>query len=177
MTAGPPAHLRPSGYGGQPSRASWLANRSSLACLVSEGWSGRRGSNPRPTAWKAVTLPLSYSRLRAHALSVRASAGTPAIVISASHPTWLASRNPPSAFALCALADKPRWLANRPSRLPRFGRHAEARPGWLANRSPPPAFALCASADKPRWLANQSSLAIDASEGWWRGKDSNLRSR
>src|SRR5262249_16622094 len=25
--------------------------------------SGRRGSNPRPTAWKAVTLPLSYSRL------------------------------------------------------------------------------------------------------------------
>ena len=27
------------------------------------GWSGRRGSNPRPTAWKAVTLPLSYSRL------------------------------------------------------------------------------------------------------------------
>ncbi len=32
---------------------------------VGEGWSGRRGSNPRPTAWKAVTLPLSYSRLRA----------------------------------------------------------------------------------------------------------------
>ena len=27
-------------------------------------WSGRRGSNPRPTAWKAVTLPLSYSRSR-----------------------------------------------------------------------------------------------------------------
>ena len=26
-------------------------------------WSGRRGSNPRPTAWKAVTLPLSYSRV------------------------------------------------------------------------------------------------------------------
>ena len=27
-----------------------------------ESWSGRRDSNPRPTAWKAVTLPLSYSR-------------------------------------------------------------------------------------------------------------------
>ncbi len=27
-----------------------------------QNWSGRRGSNPRPTAWKAVTLPLSYSR-------------------------------------------------------------------------------------------------------------------
>ena len=26
-------------------------------------WSGRRESNPRPTAWKAVTLPLSYSRI------------------------------------------------------------------------------------------------------------------
>ena len=28
-------------------------------------WSGRRDSNPRPTAWKAVTLPLSYSRIQA----------------------------------------------------------------------------------------------------------------
>ena len=36
----------------------------SEARAASEGWSGRRGSNPRPTAWKAVTLPLSYSRLR-----------------------------------------------------------------------------------------------------------------
>jgi hypothetical protein len=26
------------------------------------GWSGRRESNSQPTAWKAVTLPLSYSR-------------------------------------------------------------------------------------------------------------------
>ena len=25
-------------------------------------WSGRRGSNPQPTAWEAATLPLSYSR-------------------------------------------------------------------------------------------------------------------
>ena len=46
----------------------WLANRSSRACRANEGWSGRRGSNPRPTAWKAVTLPLSYSRLRARQL-------------------------------------------------------------------------------------------------------------
>jgi hypothetical protein len=27
-----------------------------------DAWSGRRESDPRPTAWKAVTLPLSYSR-------------------------------------------------------------------------------------------------------------------
>src|SRR5208282_1297340 len=37
-------------------------------------WSGRRESNPRPTAWKAVTLPLSYSR---HALSCQLSAVSP----------------------------------------------------------------------------------------------------
>ena len=41
-------------------------SRRSTAKPASGGWSGRRGSNPRPTAWKAVTLPLSYSRLRAH---------------------------------------------------------------------------------------------------------------
>ena len=28
----------------------------------SHDWSGRRDSNPRPIAWKAMTLPLSYSR-------------------------------------------------------------------------------------------------------------------
>ncbi len=26
-------------------------------------WSGKRGSNPRPSAWEADTLPLSYSRI------------------------------------------------------------------------------------------------------------------
>ena len=30
--------------------------------LAGEFWSGRRGSNPQPTAWEAATLPLSYSR-------------------------------------------------------------------------------------------------------------------
>ena len=39
-----------------------------------EGWSGRRGSNPRPTAWKAVTLPLSYSRLRSRSTPPRTTA-------------------------------------------------------------------------------------------------------
>ena len=33
-----------------------------FSLCLSSIWSGRRGSNPRPTAWKAVTLPLSYSR-------------------------------------------------------------------------------------------------------------------
>jgi hypothetical protein len=38
--------------------------RDARRSVASEDWSGRRGSNPRPTAWKAVTLPLSYSRPR-----------------------------------------------------------------------------------------------------------------
>src|SRR5581483_5815881 len=38
-------------------------------------WSGRRGSNPRPTAWEAVTLPLSYSRSRVDASSIAQGAG------------------------------------------------------------------------------------------------------
>ena len=46
-----------------------LPCRSRCPNAAGEGWSGRRGSNPRPTAWKAVTLPLSYSRLRARWLS------------------------------------------------------------------------------------------------------------
>src|SRR6185295_1357155 len=37
-------------------------DKARMAKPSGKGWSGRRGSNPRPTAWKAVTLPLSYSR-------------------------------------------------------------------------------------------------------------------
>src|SRR6185369_16920260 len=48
----------------------------SVALDASKGWSGRRGSNPRPTAWKAVTLPLSYSRLRAHWLACQGALDT-----------------------------------------------------------------------------------------------------
>ena len=50
------------------------AGRNKPPPCSSEGWSGRRGSNPRPTAWKAVTLPLSYSRLRARVASLASSA-------------------------------------------------------------------------------------------------------
>jgi hypothetical protein len=61
------SRLRPtSRLASRNSMPQWPAIRSSPAVHASEGWSGRRGSNPRPTAWKAVTLPLSYSRLRAH---------------------------------------------------------------------------------------------------------------
>jgi hypothetical protein len=36
--------------------------QNSVSCKLLKGWSGRRESNSQPTAWKAVTLPLSYSR-------------------------------------------------------------------------------------------------------------------
>ena len=77
------SRVRPfiSGYG----RYSHLVTRSTSVAghakpraqrAFGGGWSGRRGSNPRPTAWKAVTLPLSYSRLRASPLHLLgASAG------------------------------------------------------------------------------------------------------
>ena len=66
-------------------------------------WSGRRGSNPRPTAWKAVTLPLSYSRLRSLPLarSLAAPAGKPAFA----QPLSLYLRRRPSP-----------WPASRSSR-------------------------------------------------------------
>ena len=50
---------------GHVSTARWTLWTVSLAERkpVPKNWSGRRGSNPRPTAWEAVTLPLSYSRL------------------------------------------------------------------------------------------------------------------
>ncbi len=81
-----------------------------------KSWSGRRGSNPRPTAWKAVTLPLSYSRLRSAPLarlrgrSVRASP-----LASLRHATYPSRRVPaavsPAPFPArhCSLA----WPASR----------------------------------------------------------------
>src|SRR5262245_187973 len=89
---------------------------SSRSRRTSGGWSGRRGSNPRPTAWKAVTLPLSYSRLRAVRLAPaelpRGSAGKPA--------------DPSSCFVLTVI--RTRWLASRSSRFaPCFARDARER--------------------------------------------------
>src|SRR6266545_6912279 len=37
------------------------------------GWSGKRDSNPRPPAWKAGALPLSYSRLPSRRAFARAN--------------------------------------------------------------------------------------------------------
>jgi hypothetical protein len=63
---------------------------------ASEGWSGRRGSNPRPTAWKAVTLPLSYSRLRVSRTLFRSSLRRvhPPLSLSLSKPTFSTTSSP-----------------------------------------------------------------------------------
>ena len=51
------------GSEGGPRSHSLLINNQTL-CQLSylRLWSGRRGSNPSPSAWKAVALPLSYAR-------------------------------------------------------------------------------------------------------------------
>ena len=113
-----PVLLRASRFGGQP---SWLASRSSRQ--ASEGWSGRRGSNPRPTAWKAVTLPLSYSRLRA-ALPRSTSRRFGG---QARCPKCPSSIFPVARVHVClAEVRSPRWLAIRSSR-PQS--HARAKDG------------------------------------------------
>jgi hypothetical protein len=105
---------------------------------ASEGWSGRRGSNPRPTAWKAVTLPLSYSRLRPR---------TPYASLGLRRASPLPSSHP-QRFARTAAASPPSPETHSPGR--------DNDPGLPA-------------------VARGKSLPA-ASEGWWAGEDSNLRS-
>jgi hypothetical protein len=45
-----------------PNGMQWYAERLGALRKPLKSWSGRRESDPQPTAWKAVTLPLSYSR-------------------------------------------------------------------------------------------------------------------
>jgi hypothetical protein len=78
----PPSRLRR--YGETSRRSSPSASGG--------GWSGRRGSNPRPTAWKAVTLPLSYSRpstrfARSGQASARLPSSSTALVLRSLPPT------------------------------------------------------------------------------------------
>ena len=124
-----------------PSAAGWAVSNPPLHLLADkiaprpntwtifeagENWSGRRGSNPRPTAWKAVTLPLSYSRLRVLRRLLHCSAPL--------------RRRSPTAF------------------LPR-----DALATVTASYKHPMLTVL---------IALKSRMEI-----WWRGEDSNLRSR
>ena len=105
-----------------------------LAVDELEGWSGRRGSNPRPTAWKAVTLPLSYSRLRS--------------LLPAGPPSLLELRG---GMRQHSFAQPLRGTSRRHSRSPRT-RHPAGRVrrsrvvviSGLASRSPPSRGALWA---------------------------------
>ncbi len=82
VAAAPPeprARGTPDATGGRAGAtgAPEAARPRSAARRRAKSWSGRRGSNPRPTAWKAVTLPLSYSRLRGLPPGVRDVARRP----------------------------------------------------------------------------------------------------
>jgi hypothetical protein len=118
------------------------------------GWSGRRGSNPRPTAWKAVTLPLSYSRLR----------GSPP---DASSPL---RRGKPACLRPLLLSCSGEQAANQ-CVSPTCTHRRYRRPcGHLLVKSSSPLRRSVSLAGLP----SRSSLPR-ASEGWWRGEDSNLR--
>jgi hypothetical protein len=120
-------------------------------------WSGRRGSNPRPTAWKAVTLPLSYSRLRAsRAPLFDATAGKPAAAPTL-HSPW-----PPSQMARlrCPASDGPpemaclRWLAIRSSRKgAKDGGEGRVRTSVAARAADLQSAAIDRSATSPFLLA------------------------
>ena len=145
-------------------------------------WSGRRGSNPRPTAWKAVTLPLSYSRLRAAPLRhCGASAGQARFYVVS-----------PAGASAALRRGKPASMSSRPLRHrgASAGQAHLSPAGLLSTAARSWTLAPSASTAR-RWLAQpnlraQRALseglacpaeAREASEGWWRGEDSNLRSR
>src|SRR5882757_1951644 len=62
---------------GQHGATTHQRRRPAIGKKEKKNWSGRRGSNPQPTAWEAATLPLSYSRsgLERGALEVWGSGG------------------------------------------------------------------------------------------------------
>src|SRR5437773_4229669 len=63
MTRGPQrAALRPQTTTAR--RMPTVAGLPAVARKASEGWSGKRDSNPRLRPWQGRTLPLSYSRSR-----------------------------------------------------------------------------------------------------------------
>src|SRR4249920_2234586 len=93
---------------------SYIGKQSQSFSLSVSVWSGRRGSNPRPTAWKAVTLPLSYSRLRGSPpdASSPLRRGKPALPPRSPLPR---ARRP--FLQILALFDSFCWLASRSPRL------------------------------------------------------------
>ncbi len=149
----------PSRYGGQarPHDRAQRPGRPAVARGASEGWSGRRGSNPRPTAWKAVTLPLSYSRLRVPPTAPNASADRPAAGCY---------RRTPDALLRLNRSGPRRPTTVRPisfdlRRLQSPGPDSTVGVAGLPAEARPPSALLPAV----------------TGEGWWRGEDSNLRRR
>ena len=96
---------------------------------VCEYWSGRRGSNPRPTAWKAVTLPLSYSRFPSGAAAMLPQQALP------SDPAGLARPRDRPAADIGVRPGRPsgpetpcRGTESSPDRAPSIASSSPARP-------------------------------------------------
>ena len=143
---------------GLPARppAGWGRNR----------WSGRRDSNPRPTAWKAVTLPLSYSRSGSSLHPTRPADDAHVTVtdLPAPPPPPLRFRSGTNLFSGSA-------SGSGSGSPPLFRDPRPARPtghGFAPSRKPAPAGAA------------RTTEAIrrnhdERSEEWWRRMDSNHR--
>ena len=105
----PGLNRRPRPYQGRalPTELHGPAGLPSLLSLPG-GWSGKRDSNPRPPAWKAGALPLSYSRERR-----RHRHRSPCELVS----------RVPKPHTLSSRVPKPRTLSSRESepRAPRSG--------------------------------------------------------
>jgi hypothetical protein len=172
--SGPPVTCARHALRGQASRGSPTVAHPVL-CKRERSWSGRRGSNPRPTAWKAVTLPLSYSRLRARRSDTRSHIG------EASSAFALRSLTRPSALEPGGPAWRPHPTSVSPTSscprsretvaLPRLSSSAFASSRYVALRHD------SATARQPSLACRAEAGVGQSSEGWWRGEDSNLRSR
>ena len=131
-------------------------------------WSGRRGSNPRPTAWKAVTLPLSYSRLRgARVAPRRVGEAGPRAPLSATNSLRLQPTSP-AAFFYQRLNEPDVTYRNAERRRRNAQRCGQTSRGGEALHT----NLLRAFSRASNLLAREPARE----EGWWGGEGSNLRS-
>ncbi len=161
--------LRASASAGRVGRGKLLARsrgaaanstRAGAPARASEGWSGRRGSNPRPTAWKAVTLPLSYSRLRARR-ATRLLAASRWQAQPYSHRSATAASpigEPTSPLHPAATFNRARAHRTQPAARSAAKKHGGCPPHQPSSGAP------------------TSHHCARREEGWWGGEGSNLRS-
>ena len=139
--------------------------RRPLADQASEGWSGKRDSNPRLRPWQGRTLPLSYSRSRrklsvTHAFETgQDSPAAPPLVTPDATTTSLrrvpgAERSDPlqrvSSNACRVRCAEPGLRPQPPGPLPRSTASDDSPPGPLRGTRPTPAPRRVRWADRLR---------------------------